>query len=176
MASGSWSWQRVGVSGMRIDRRLRLVGLAWLLSGCAGELDNPEDFEFLLDSGSAVGPDDDAGDVDGGGGDVPSCVTDAFQTCGLVGCHNSTAPQVDLVSPGLAARLVDQPSLAGGLCEGRVFIPTDGTESLLLKKLSTSSDCGSPMPLGRAPGTPYADYDCIEAWVISLGGSALEAP
>jgi len=176
MASASWSWQRVGVSGMGIDRRLRIVGVVWLLSGCAGELEDPDRFTFLLDAGPG-GTDDDAGAVDaGGGGEVPSCVTEAFEKCGTSACHGAGAPQVDLLSPGVVERLVDQPSLAGGICEDRVYIATDGTESLMLKKLSTTNDCGTPMPFGRSLATPYEDYDCIEAWVISLGGSALEAP
>jgi hypothetical protein len=148
--------------------------VVWLLCGCAGELEDPERFAFLLDSG-AVAPDDDAGAVDAGG-EVPGCVTEAFEKCGTAACHGAGAPQVDLLSPGVVDRLVDQPSLAGGICENRVFIPTDGAESLLLKKLSTTNDCGTPMPFGRSLGTPYPDYDCIEAWVTSLGGSALEAP
>lgn len=170
-------WATCWGERMAMSRGVGAWCLAWALSGCAGSLDNPEDFAFLLaDAGGAVTVDA-ATATDAGAEAVPACVRDAFESCGLAGCHGAGSLQVDLVSAGLAARLVDQPALATGVCADRTLVATDGSASLLLQKLSTSNDCGSPMPLGRDVATQWeeAAYDCVEAWVISLGGSALEA-
>jgi hypothetical protein len=159
-----------------MNRVAQLLCLAWAVSGCAGELDNPDDFTFLLDGSAAdaSGSDDDAG----GTGELPECVAEAFDTgCGTSACHGVGSLTVDLLSPGVAERLVDMPAIDDGLCKDRVYIPTDGEPSLLLQKLSDAVDCGLLMPYGRLGTTPWDEdsYDCVEAWVTSLGGSALEA-
>ena len=96
------------------------------LVGCAGDLENPQRFDFVLGADAAVGTpgdgdgdmgDGDTGDGDGDTGgdgdtvadDLPECLTTVISgTCGSVGCHAAGQAQVDLVSPGLVDRLLDQ--------------------------------------------------------------------
>src|SRR6187551_2514877 len=103
---------------MRIDRSALLaLGMALsalVLAGCPGTLDDKE--RFLADAGKAGNG---ASEPDGGdaappdaGPDLGSCgdvVTRIFvPSCGGTGCHGAIAAQqdLDLVSPGVAARVV----------------------------------------------------------------------
>jgi hypothetical protein len=161
---------------------LLAIGLA-CTSACGGDLEDPERFDKLLhetnDAGSgrtdAAVPHGDGGSptTDAGSasssGEPPACVVKIFKdTCGTVGCHAASQPQVDLVSAGVTSRLVDKKS-ASATCKDRVFIATDGKPSLLLQKLSATPPCGARMPL---VGTlTMANQDCLDAWVMSLGGT-----
>jgi hypothetical protein len=168
---------------------LLAIGLA-CLAACGGDLEHPERFDKLLhegnDAGSVLNDAAVAPRGDGGGGmtdagsssgagsspgsaEPPACVTKIFKdTCGTVGCHAAKQMQVDLVSAGVTARLVDQKS-ASATCKDRVFIATDGKPSLLLQKLSATPPCGAKMPL---VGTlTSANEDCLNQWVMSLGGT-----
>lgn len=159
-------------------RRLLLAAssLFALAPACAGKLEDPDRFDQVLaqyvDSGAGSfirdpGP---ALAQDAGGGDAPPpCVTELFrETCGVAGCHDEASTALDLVSPGVTGRLVDQSS-ATELCEGRVFIDSSGAASLLIDKLQPSPPCGSRMPL---VGTlSAAQRSCLKDWVGVLGGS-----
>ena len=74
------------------------------------------------------------------------------------------APQqgLDLVSPGVAARVV---GVSGTGCTGILAAPADPTSSLLYTKLAPRPSCGSQMPLGRPPLSD-ADAGCILAWIV----------
>jgi hypothetical protein len=151
--------------------------LAALSTACGGSLEDPERFAFLVGDGgasvdaasgdAAVGAPDAAADA--GAASVPACIIDTFATaCATAACHGPGAPQVELVSPGVTARVLDQPSSAGGLCAGRVLVASDGSESLLVGKLSDTPPCGSKMPL---VGTiTAAQSQCVSDWVDSLAG------
>lgn len=142
---------------MRIERWWSgVAGLALLaLTGCPGTLHDKE--RFLTDAAVS----DDAGDDPGPCGDV---VTRIFvPSCGGTGCHGATAPQqgLDLVSPGVAARVI---GVSGTGCTGTLAAPSDPTSSLLYTKLAAKPSCGFQMPLSRPPLSD-ADAACILAWI-----------
>ena len=100
----------------------------------------------------------------------PMCVTQVFQMhCGMAGCHNNGSLVLDLVSPGVTARLTDKASKTA-TCKDRIFIDTNGGASLLIDKLDTAPPCGAKMPLITGMFSA-ADRTCLEAWVQELGGS-----
>jgi hypothetical protein len=151
------------------------------VGGCGGKLEDPQRFGDLVkraaDAGSDTTGDKDAAVKPSGDAgpsmpaEPPACVTMLFaKTCGAtVGCHDKTSTYVDLVSTGVASRLVDKDSKSA-LCTGKTYIATDGTASLLLQKVSATPMCGSRMPLG---GTlTAAQTKCLSDWVVSLGGEA----
>jgi hypothetical protein len=136
------------------------AGLALLgLTGCPGTLHDKE--RFLTDAAPSGEGDADAGEDPGACGDV---VTRIFvPSCGGTGCHGAMAPQqgLDLVSPGVAARVV---GVSGTGCTGTLAAPADPANSLLYTKLATSPSCGAQMPLARPP-LSSADAACILAWI-----------
>jgi hypothetical protein len=131
--------------------------------GCAGDLENPERFGFLLDGGTKM-------NAQGGIPAPPPCLTSLFETrCGTPGCHvaNSTI-QIDLVSPKVEERLLDKKP-NGLSCKVGLLVATDGTDSLLLQKVQGSPPCGSAMPLN---GKLSADeLKCVSDWVKDVGDS-----
>jgi hypothetical protein len=97
----------------------------------------------------------------------PACVVDVLTNrCSGLECHGPGTAEVDLISPGVAARLVDQPSSPNLLCAGRTLVATDGSPSLLLDKLRDATPCGSRMPTKGNLGAQSTD--CLVAWVASL--------
>lgn len=154
-----------------------------LLGGCPGTLDDPEAFRPC----------------------TPETVpTKLFvNKCSGIGCHDSKEPGsgLDLTSPGVEARLIDQYSKfivpneedsgimlgpdGGPLhdCEDRLLIdPANPSTSFLLDKVTkTKPECGDQMP---AIGTLSAkEIQCITDWVQGLvdagagsGGSAGSSP
>jgi len=166
---------------------LLLVLAAPLLGGCPGSLEHKE--RFLLAAGSA-GQANGAGSASGMGGgdsdaaapadagsdagpdagpDLGPCgdvVTRIFvPSCGGTGCHGATAPQqdLDLVSPGVAARVV---GVLGLGCSATLADPSDPQASLIYQKLSPTPPCGSPMPLAR-PALSDEDAACVLAWIAA---------
>lgn len=133
-------------------------------TACAGDLSRPERFSFLLDGGadgaSSVSP-------------PPACVTDFFEnSCDSPVCHGAASSVLDLVSPGVASRLIDRPASAEAACAGGTLVSTDGSSSLLLEKLTTPT-CGEKMPFGGAAAQP-AEIDCVRDWIESLGAGAAD--
>ncbi len=133
----------------RIAAFLSLVSLV----GCVGSLDNAG--EFLNTTC----------------GDVPSSLI--VPTCALVGCHGGTKPQagLDLASPGVESRLVDQPASSG--CNGGIYVPrVNPTAGVFYQKLTDAPPCGARMPLIGNP-LNKAQLACVAQWVnsiIQLGG------
>ena len=148
---------------------------ALLLSGCPGTLEDKE--RFLVDAGHAgrSGSGADAGDIAGKAGsdavdpDRGPCgdvVTRIFvPSCGGTGCHGAMGPQqdLDLVSPGVAGRVVGVPGIG---CTATLADPADPEASLLYRKLSPTPPCGSPMPLAR-PALSDEDAACVLAWIAA---------
>jgi len=146
---------------------------ALLLAGCPGTLEHKERFLVAVagasndSDGGAVpveaGSDADTGSDLGPCGDV---VTRIFvPSCGGTGCHDATGPQqdLDLVSPGVAARVVGVPGLG---CASTLADPANPEASLLYQKLSPTPPCGSPMPLAR-PELSEEDAACVLAWIAA---------
>jgi hypothetical protein len=147
------------------------TGLFASLAGCAGSLNDPAEF----DSGSSHSAVE-------GGGDTPACAAEVpttlfQQTCGASGCHTATSPAqgLDLVSPGVASRLVDvreteMPALGLFLIDS-----AQPQSSVILTKLQASTvPYGALMPFGGTPLTPQ-EVGCVAAWIetaIADGGPA----
>ncbi|HZH02143.1 MAG TPA: hypothetical protein VEY30_00080 [Myxococcaceae bacterium] len=152
-------------------RTLGTLGLCLtgvVLSNCAGRLDNPELF-------TGGGPPD-------GGGGGNSCTLNveadilASNTCSSSGCHAPPATasngNLDLKSPGVAARLVNVNSTCSG-----VKLLSSPTEGFFLEKiLKASPQCngtpkGSRMPIG--PALTDQQVSCIQEWAADAfnGGS-----
>jgi len=166
-----------------IARALFVLGLSTLvLTGCPGTLDDKQ--RFLVDAGSAGhggGSITDSGVTDSGdaaaeageggdaGPDLGPCgdvVARIFvPSCGGTGCHGSIAAQqdLDLVSPGVAARVV---GVTGTGCVATLADPANPEASLLYQKLSATPPCGSPMPLAR-PALSDDDVACVLAWIAA---------
>jgi hypothetical protein len=140
---------------------------AWIILcvGCAGDLHNPERFDFLLDAGPKPKPSGDAASSSA----APMCATDLFKAkCNSIACHGAGAPQVDLISADVASRLIGQPSSDTGMCSGRTLVSSDGSASLLIDKLADAPPCGQKMPLvGVLTAT---ERSCLTDWVAALGG------
>lgn len=124
-------------------------GLACLItaSACAGELEHPERF--------ALG--------------VPCEDPAAFvrDTCGMEGCHvpGNLLGTVDLVSPGVAERLIDQDTL---MCEGELLVDSnDPARSFLLDKMNAIPRCGAQMPFLGVP-LNARERACVTAFVEQL--------
>jgi hypothetical protein len=104
----------------------------------------------------------------------PTCVTRAFaQRCGDPSCHGAGSTKLDLVSPGVRARLLDRPSLPDLPCAGGVYIATDGAPSLMLDKLREAPSCGAPMPPSGV--LKKHERDCLTQWLHSLGATDVDA-
>lgn len=143
---------------------------AWLLLccwSCAGDLKDPDRFDFLIHRDAGV---TDAGGVsDQPDASLPDCIQTLFShTCGVPGCHVAGTGRIDLVSDGLVGRLVDQlaPDTTGSMCQGKTLVASDGTASLLVNKLKSPPPCGSQMPIG--PPATADQVQCVTDWVASL--------
>ena len=136
-----------------------------LLTGCPGTLDDKE--RFMVDAGSAGRASNDAAAPSGAGlGSCGDVVTRIFvPSCGGTGCHGATGPQndLDLVSPGVAARVV---GVSGIGCASPLADPANPEASLIYQKLSPTPPCGSPMPLAR-PALSEEDAACVLAWIAA---------
>lgn len=86
--------------------------------------------------------------------------------CGAAPCHDADQPAsgLDLVSPGVAARLLGVAST----CGGRALIEaTPQQGSYLLEKVETSTPaCGARMPFGGVLAD--AELVALQAWVARV--------
>lgn len=165
---------------MRIERawlealKLALFGTLSLLAGCPGELQNKAEFEaYAAAHGDAGAPvmTNEAGTSSGTAGSAPSGACGDVVTrilvpsCGGTGCHSALAPQqdLDLVSPGLASRVVGVPAK---LCLQVLVDPQNPEQSLMYQKLLPQPQCGAQMPLAR-PALSSTDIACVLAWIAA---------
>ncbi|MDP3276625.1 MAG: hypothetical protein Q8Q09_15615 [Deltaproteobacteria bacterium] len=133
-----------------------------LLSGCPGKLDNWQDF---------------VGANEGGTTSCTIAVSMVEQQlvrprCATSGCHDrgDRAGGLDLQSPNIASRLVDQPSSS---CSGRLLVNRASLgESHMLAKVSSDPGCGRQMPLG-APALSVSEVACIRSWIGTLDPNAM---
>ncbi|MEI9942515.1 MAG: hypothetical protein WDO69_35320 [Pseudomonadota bacterium] len=161
---------------------------ALLLTACPGTLAHPEHFLLAVagasgaggggsaaasggDAATPVEAGSEAGAEAGAGPDLGPCgdvVTRIFiPSCGGTGCHGAVGPQqdLDLVSPGVASRVVGVPGTGTG-CVSTLADPTNPEASLIYQKLSPTPPCGSPMPLAR-PALSDEDVACVLAWIAA---------
>jgi hypothetical protein len=150
------------------------LGVIGLLAGCPGQLENKAEFDAYAeahgDAGAANGMNVAGTSPAAAGtssntacGDV---VTRIFApSCGGTGCHSAMAPQqdLDLVSPGVAARVVGVPAKA---CLQTLADPAHPEQSLLYQKLAIKPPCGAQMPLAR-PALSSADVACVLGWIAA---------
>jgi hypothetical protein len=86
--------------------------------------------------------------------------------CGSEGCHVAVEPSgdLDLVSPGLEARVVGHSSS----CEAPLVKAGDPAGSFLMTKLTQAEPgCGAQMPTGKPP-LPAKEIACVSAWISGL--------
>jgi hypothetical protein len=103
----------------------------------------------------------------------PTCVTHIFaQRCGAADCHGAGSTKLDLVSPGVRARLLDRSSLPDLPCAGGVYIATDGASSLMLDKLRDAPSCGAPMP--PSDTLKKNERKCLTQWLHALGAADID--
>ncbi len=90
--------------------------------------------------------------------------------CGTQFCHSTMfmSAGLDLESPELAARLVEQPALG---CEGQLLLNTaNPDESYLWNKVNPEPVCGSTMPLDADP-LSADEAQCLRAWIERTANS-----
>jgi hypothetical protein len=174
MRTDRWALSALFVSSLSLS--------ALLSTGCPGTLDDKQ--RFLVEAGSAGGPDGGTGgedadaDVEAGtdagaeAGAAPAAgpcgdvVTRIFvPSCGGTGCHGAVGAQqdLDLVSEGVAARVVGVPGVG---CASLLADPANPEASLIYQKLSPTPACGSPMPLSR-PALSDEDVACVLTWIAA---------
>jgi len=130
------------------------------LLGCPGAIDDPAPFVAArLDSGAPP-----ARCPEG-----VSVTRDLFiPHCATAGCHDTDTQLInlDLESPGVAARLIGRRAAA---CGQRALVdPNDPERSALLLKLRAAPPCGDRMPLGT-PALSNEEIACVRAWIIRRG-------
>jgi hypothetical protein len=165
----------------RFDRQRNRAGQAVLglasllaLSGCPGRLDDPD---LFLDASSASSA--------GNGNSAvaaPACLTAIFsQSCGVSGCHSAggaAAGGLDLISPGVTARLINQQATFEGVlmgpgvtCSPAKFVDTATPSASWLELklgMQVPGNCGSSMPeIGTLTS---AEQQCIMDFVNQSGG------
>ena len=136
-----------------------------LVSGCPGELANPEDFEdAAVSGGTGSGT---------GTGVVDPCNGLLTNSCALANCHDAESSSVDLSLAGREERLVDKPSAA---CVDKLYIDTANPEASLLYTKCAEPDpaCGSPMPLAQEP-LDQEELSCLLAYVQSFASGGTGA-
>lgn len=177
-----------------IAARLALFGLLVLFAGCPGTLQNPERFLMFRTDGPRAenapveipgqpdaasqdsqptqesqptpepGPEPPPDDSPLPAGCNPNNIF--RQRCVSVGCHAGANPagQLDLSKPSSNIRdqLRNQKSK---ICTERNLVEaSDPLGGLFWEKLSGTTTCGAPMPLGKKTLTSE-ELDCIKAWL-----------
>ncbi|HEY4117123.1 MAG TPA: hypothetical protein VGM56_04685 [Byssovorax sp.] len=131
---------------------LAALGAGASLAGCPGTLD---------DKGAFLHPD---------GSDCPDVPSTIFiPNCATApGCHSAADRMqgLDLASPNVAARVVNQP--AKECVPGILADPANPSQSILYLKLFQPAPCGSQMPLGADPLSD-TQIACVETWIQDQG-------
>ncbi len=155
---------------------MRVFALAlWL--GCSSEPGPPPtDVPSEQDDRGGSREDASSGDSPIAGCDVQA----VFERNACTGCHDAT-PELaggglDLVSTGVAARVVSIPSRAAGCDDDVIVNLEDPGASTLLRSIAPddyssfgSAGCNPErMPLASASRVPRSDVECVERWIASL--------
>jgi hypothetical protein len=141
---------------------------AWL-TGCPGDLQNPERFG---DGGSQ--PPGDSGDS-GGGGTCPAG-TDVEQVIAAhcASCHGGAAPQNGL---DLSSNIAAHTAGVSSSCMGLPYVaPGDPDGSFLLQKMTAQTPaCGGHMPPSPLMGLSADEAACVRAWISGMSASPGDA-
>jgi hypothetical protein len=92
------------------------------------------------------------------------------------GCHEAASPiKPDLVSPNIAARLLNVPSTCSKTSSGMSVQPRPyigATDSFLEEKIAGTPDttCGISMPFFAPDALSAADEQCIIQWIDQVAG------
>jgi hypothetical protein len=106
------------------------------------------------------------------GGVMSSCDGPAFlqSHCDGMGCHQTPMPaaSLDLVSDGVATRLVDVTSAS---CVGwKLVVAGSAEQSFLYQKVALQMpQCGLQMPVAMA--LTNSETQCIRDWIVGLAGN-----
>jgi hypothetical protein len=147
--------------------------LALLLgAGCAGSLSDPGAFAIAGSEDAGVTVEAGVGSDASEASAAPSCpdVPSLFvKSCGESGCHDAKtqAQGLDLVSPGVASRLVGVTTTEG---TGLLIDPGAPSQSVVYTKLLASPPFGARMPTG-AP-LDDATIACVLTWVTAQAAVA----
>lgn len=142
-----------------------------LVQGCpaGGTLDDPE--KYLGDGGETAGS---------GGGASVCDPTPIFAGCAGGICHTTrddgTPPNgsVDFFHDGFGPEMVGLPATYANVSNSAdcptpaefIIDAANIEDSLLLKKVHDTHECGDPMPVG--PALSDEDIACLEEWVTDL--------
>src|SRR5688572_4020751 len=106
---------------------------------------------------------------------LPACVTTAFMNATCTTCHAPATKDffggLDLAGATVTERLMNVPAKntmatnAAG-CGTKLIDADNPAQSVLLKRISGTSDCGPAMPSGN--GVTGPDLDCLKAWIMSF--------
>lgn len=164
------------------------------VAGCAGDLENPNQYGSSgapsSNGGAATGSGGNTGAVSGGttgasnGGTTatgsggmtanipadPACVT-ALMNAQCISCHvpgNIFYTDLDLQAPNIGQRLANKKT-SQATCTGLIIDATTPANSILLNKVKgMPNGCGSVMPLTSTNGLMGADLQCITDWINSF--------
>jgi hypothetical protein len=165
------------------------VGAVALVAGCASELDDPDKYTAATGGGGAPptaqggtpgtptgGTPPAAGGMPAGGGTappLPACVTTALTNALCTSCH---APGIllgglDLMGADVGTRLRDASAknmmaTNAASCGTKLIDSNTPAQSVFLKRISGTSDCGPAMPSGN--GVMGSDLECFRTWVMSF--------
>jgi len=119
------------------------------------------------------------GTVGGSGGGtappLPACVKTALtnQTCTT--CHAPATKDffggLDLMGDDVGQRLMgatakNMMATNAAACGTKLIDPDNPAQSVFLKRITGTSDCGPPMP--ASPGVTGPDLECFRSWVMSF--------
>ena len=133
-------------------RAALMLAAALAAAGCPGSLTDPSRFRE--------------------GAECPDVPAEIFATkCAAGPCHAAYTPAagLDLITPGVAERLVGEPA-AGEECAGMgtLAVPDDPEASLLYLKLTGTPPCGAAMPLLAEPLSDK-ELSCVRDWIAAQG-------
>jgi hypothetical protein len=142
-------------------------------------------FVLPIAAGCGSGAGDPATPADGGAVELPACVLGPsmeeiekklFRSIRCSICHGRDETgalplqptNLDLSSPGLAARMVDQPAEMDthkGKCQGRILVPKDDPLGGLFVAKVVNPPCGLRMPQDL-PMLKPDEIACVKRWAI----------
>ena len=148
------------IRGNRFGGRMTRFAWTWMglwlalaVSGCAGNLNDPD--AFLIE-----GP----GEKD--------AETILAESCGTSGCHDDSSQAqagLDLVSPGVEARVVNINAIAIGCTDRILVVAGDPNASYLIEKVENIPGiCGLQMPI--IGSLDPDEVEVLREWIIDLGG------
>jgi hypothetical protein len=143
---------------MRTSLLVLVLACLPALTGCPGSLGDPQSFRD--------------------GEQCPDVPEDILaMSCAGSGCHEAYMPaaQLDLITPGVADRLVGGTAKGEGCLDmGVLAVPEDPEASLLYLKLTGSPPCGEPMPL-LGTALTAKEISCVKDWIAEQEPAGADA-